>query len=49
MLGGARIFVDQAAQDGFADDPFTVEVGNGEMTAVMLAVGNALVGYQKSA
>src|ERR1700749_4365201 len=42
MLGGARIFVDQAAQDGFSDDPFTVVVGNGEMTAIMLAVGNAL-------
>jgi hypothetical protein len=42
MLGGARIFVDQAAQDGFSKDPFTVEVGNGEMTAIMLAVGNAL-------
>jgi hypothetical protein len=42
MLGGARIFVDQAAQDGSSEDPFTVEVGNGEMTAIMLAVGNAL-------
>jgi hypothetical protein len=43
MLGGARIFVDRAAQDGFADDPFTVEVGNGEMTAIMLAAGDAEV------
>jgi hypothetical protein len=43
MLGGARIFVDQAAQDGFSDDPFTVEVGNDEMFTVGDALGDALV------
>jgi hypothetical protein len=35
MLGGARIFVDQAAQDGFAEASFAVEVGNGEMVAII--------------
>ena len=41
MLGGARIFVDQAAQDGFSDDPFAVEVGNDEMFTVGDAPGGA--------
>ena len=39
--GGARIFVDQAAQDGFSADPFAVEVGYGEVVIVS-AVGDAL-------
>jgi hypothetical protein len=29
ISGSVRIFVDQAAQDGFSVDPFVVEVGNG--------------------
>jgi hypothetical protein len=40
--GGARIFVDQATQDGFSEDPSAVEVGNGEVATVVLAVGDAL-------
>ena len=36
------VFVDQAAQDGFSEDPFAVEVGNGEVAAVVFAVGDAL-------
>ena len=45
VSGGARVFVDQAAQDGFSVDPFAVEVGNGEMVAVAVgdALGDALV------
>jgi hypothetical protein len=31
VSGGARVFVDQAAQDGFSVDPSAVEVGNGEV------------------
>ena len=42
MSGGVRVFADQAAEDGFAVDPFAVEVGNGEVTAVVFAVGDAL-------
>jgi hypothetical protein len=42
MSGGARIFVDQAAQDGFSEDPSWVEVGNREVATVVFAVGNAL-------
>jgi hypothetical protein len=39
MSGGALVFVDQAAQDGFPVDPFALEVGEGEEAA---AVGDAL-------
>jgi len=42
MSGGTRVFVDKAAQDGFSEDPSAVEVGNGEVTAVVSAVGDAL-------
>jgi hypothetical protein len=42
ISGGARIFVDQAAQDGFSEDPSAVEVGNGEVAAVVFTVGDAL-------
>jgi hypothetical protein len=31
VSGGACVFVDQAAEDGFAVDPFAVEVDNGEV------------------
>lgn len=34
MSGGARVFVAQAADDGFAVDPFAVEVGYGEVATV---------------
>jgi hypothetical protein len=30
----ARVFVDQAAQDGFSVDPLAVEIGNGEHARV---------------
>jgi hypothetical protein len=43
VSGGARVFVDQAAQDGFSVDPFAVEVGNGEVFTVGDALGDALV------
>jgi hypothetical protein len=39
MSGGAGVFVDQASQDGFSVDPSAVEVGNGEATIVVFAVG----------
>ena len=42
MSGGARVFVDQAAQYGFSVDPFAVEAGNGEVATVVFAVGDAL-------
>ena len=42
VSGGARVLVDQAAEDGFAVDPFAVEVGNGEVAIVVFAVGDAL-------
>ena len=42
MSGGARVFVDQAAQDGFSVDPFAVEVGNGDAATVVFAIGDAL-------
>ena len=42
MSGGARVFVDQAAEDGFAVDPFAVEVGYGEVATVGDALGDAL-------
>jgi hypothetical protein len=42
VSGNARVFVDQAAQDGFSVDPFAVEVSNGEAAAVVFAVGDAL-------
>jgi hypothetical protein len=41
---GARVFVDQAAEDGFAVDPFAVEVGYGEVATVGDALGDALWG-----
>ena len=42
MSGGARLFVDQAAEDGFSEDPSAVEVGNDEVATVVFAVGDAL-------
>ena len=42
ISGSMRIFVDQAAQDGFSEDPSAVEVGNGEAAIVVFAVGGAL-------
>ena len=42
VSGGARVFVDQAAQDGFSVDPFVVEVGNGEVATVVFTAGDAL-------
>ena len=42
MSGGARVFVDQAAQDGFSEDPSAVKVGNGEVATVVFPVGDAL-------
>jgi hypothetical protein len=42
MSGRARISVDQAAQDGLSDDPFTVEVRNDEMITIVFTVGDAL-------
>jgi len=43
VSGGACVFVDQAAQDGFSVDPFAVEVGNdGEVATVVFTVGDAL-------
>ena len=42
MPCGARVFVDQAAQDGFSVDPSAVEVGNGEVATVVFAIGDAL-------
>jgi hypothetical protein len=42
ISAGARVFVDQAAQDGFSEDPSAVEVGNGEVSTVVLTVGDAL-------
>jgi hypothetical protein len=42
VSGSARVFVDQAAQDGFSVDPFAVEVGNGEAATVVFGVGDAL-------
>ncbi len=42
MPGGARVFVDQAAQDGFSVDPSAVEVSNGEVATVAFAIGDAL-------
>jgi hypothetical protein len=41
ISGGAHIFVDQAANDGFSEDPSAVEVGNGGVTTVVFAVGDA--------
>jgi hypothetical protein len=40
--GGAGVFVDQAAQDGFPDNPCAAEVGNGGMAAVRFTAGGAL-------
>ncbi len=43
MSSGTRVFVDQAAQDGFSVDPFAVEVGNGEVATVGDALVDSLV------
>ena len=43
VSGGACVFVDQAAQDGFSVDPSAVEVSNGEVATVVFAIGDALV------
>jgi hypothetical protein len=37
-----RVFVDQAAQDGFSEDPFAVEVGHGDAGSVEFVIGDAL-------
>jgi len=42
VSGGACVFVDQAAHDGFSVDPFAVEVGNGDVATVVFAAGDAL-------
>jgi hypothetical protein len=42
LSGGARVFVDQAAQDGFSEDPSAGEVGMGEVATVVFAFGDAL-------
>ena len=49
MSGGARVFVDKAAQDGFSEDPsavevgnYAVEVGNYEVATVVFTVGDSL-------
>jgi hypothetical protein len=42
ISGGARILVDQATQDGFSEDRSAVKVGNGEVSTVVFAVGDAL-------
>ena len=42
MSGGARVFVDQAAQDGFSEDPSAVEVGNYEVATVVFTVGDTM-------
>jgi hypothetical protein len=42
ISGGARVFIDQAAQDEFSEDPSAVEVGNGAVTTVVFTVGDAL-------
>jgi hypothetical protein len=42
VSGGARVFVDQAAQNGFSVDPSAVGVGSSEVAAVVFAVGDAL-------
>jgi hypothetical protein len=39
VSGGTRVFVDQAAQDGFSVDPSAVEVSNGEVATVVFAIG----------
>jgi hypothetical protein len=38
VSGGVRVFVDQAAQDGFSADPFAVEVGSGDAAWAAFAV-----------
>ena len=40
--GGVRVFVDQAAQDGFSEDPSAVEVGHGDAVSVGFVGGDAL-------
>src|SRR5258708_30522779 len=42
MSGGAPVFVDQAAEDGFAVDPLAVDAGNGAAATVVFTVGDAL-------
>ena len=42
MSGGARVFVDKAAQDGFSEDPSAVGVGNYEVATVVFTVGDSL-------
>jgi hypothetical protein len=42
VSGGAPVFVDQAAEDGFAVDPFAVDAGNGAVATVVFTVGYAL-------
>ena len=37
-----RVFVDRAAQDGFSEDPFAVEVGHGDAGSVEFVIGDAL-------
>ena len=40
--GGVRVFVDRAAQDGFSEDPFAVEVGHGDAGSAGFVIGDAL-------
>jgi hypothetical protein len=42
VSGGARVFVDKAAQDGFSEDPSAVEVGNYEVATVVFTAGDSL-------
>src|SRR5258708_24828569 len=42
MSGGTPVFVDQAAEDGFAVDPLAVDAGNGAAATVVFTVGYAL-------
>jgi len=41
VSGGPRIFVDQAAEDGFSVDPFAVEAGSGDVATVVFASGDS--------
>jgi hypothetical protein len=40
--GGIRVFVDQAAQDGFSADLLYIDVGHGGAGSVTFIVGDAL-------
>jgi hypothetical protein len=38
--GGVRVFGDQAAQDGFPEDPLAVELGDREVATILFAAGD---------